>query len=114
MGSSLSDLRGCPDGVRQEMGQALFEAQCGLEGTSAKALKGFAGRGVLELVERHDGDTYRAAYTVRLAGAVYVLHAFQKKAKKGIKTPQKEIDLIKQRLKLAEEDHQLRQKEGKL
>lgn len=111
--SSLNDLRGFPDSVRQEMGQALFEAQCGFEGTSAKALKGFGGRGVLELIERHDGDTYRAAYTVRLAGSVYLLHAFQKKAKKGIATPKKDIDLIKQRLKLAEEDHQQRQKEGK-
>lgn len=110
--SSKNDLRSFPNPVRQDMGQALYEAQCGLEGTSAKALKGFGGRGILELVERHDGDTYRAVYTVRLAGRVYVLHAFQKKSKKGIATPKKETDLIKQRLRLAEEDHQRREKEG--
>ena len=97
--------------MRQEFGQSLFEAQCGLEARSAKALKGFGGRGVLELVENHDGDAYRAVYTVRLEGVVYVLHAFQKKSKAGIATPKKEIELIKRRLKLAEEDFKRRQKE---
>lgn len=110
--SSREDMRGFPDVVRQDMGQALFDAQCGLESKTAKALKGFKGRGILELVENHDGDTYRAVYTVRLAGSVYVLHAFQKKSKKGIATPKKEIDLVKQRLKLAEDHHQQSQKEG--
>jgi phage-related protein len=60
---------------------------------------------VLEVVEDHDGNIYRAAYTVRLAGRVYVLHAFQKKSKSGIKTPKAEIDLVKARLKRAEEYH---------
>jgi phage-related protein len=71
----------------------------------AKPLRGFGGAGVLEVVEDHDGDTYRAVYTVRLAGRVYVLHAFQKKSKSGIATPRAEINLIKARLKRAEELH---------
>jgi phage-related protein len=68
-------------------------------------LKGFGGAGVLEVVDDFDGDTYRAVYTVRFAGVVYVLHAFQKKAKRGIATPKREIDLIEQRLKRAREDY---------
>ena len=68
-------------------------------------MKGHRGAGVLEIVENHDGDTYRAVYTVRLAGVVYVLHAFQKKSKRKIATPQRELDLITQRLKVAEEHH---------
>jgi phage-related protein len=70
---------------------------------SAKPLAGFGGAAVLEIVENYDGDTYRSVYTVRFADAVYVLHAFQKKSKPGIKTPKHEIDPIKQRLKAAEE-----------
>jgi phage-related protein len=68
-------------------------------------LKGFGGAGVLEVVDDFDGDAYRAVYTVRFAGVVYVLHAFQKKAKHGIATPKREIDLIEQRLKRAKEDY---------
>ncbi len=71
-------------------------------------MKGFGGAGALELVEDHDGNTYRAVYTVKFAGAVYVLHAFQKKSKKGIKTPMAEMNLIRQRLKVAEEHHEER------
>jgi phage-related protein len=81
------------------------DAQLGLEHPAAKALKGFGGRGVLEIVDDFDGDTYRAVYTVKFAGIVYVLHALQKKSKKGIATPQREIDLIKARLKRAEEHY---------
>jgi Phage derived protein Gp49-like (DUF891) len=62
-------------------------------------------RGVLEVIARHDGDTFRAVYTVRFADAVYVLHVLQKKSKRGIATPKKELDLIRQRLKLAEQEH---------
>ena len=87
------------------MGQAIDDAQLGGEHPAAKALKGFGGRGVLEIVDDFDGDTYRAVYTVKFAGVVYVLHAFQKKSKKGIATPQREIDLIKARLKRAEEHY---------
>lgn len=72
---------------------------------SAKPLKGFGGANVVELVDDHQGDTYRAVYTVKFESAIYVLHAFQKKSKQGIKTPQADIDLVKRRLKAAEEDH---------
>ncbi len=87
------------------MGYALHFAQAGDKHPSAKPLKGFRGAGVLEVVEDYDGNTYRAVYTVRLAGGVYVLHAFQKKSKKGTVTPKRELDLIRTRLKLAEEDY---------
>jgi phage-related protein len=104
IGSSRDDLRQFPREVRRVMGQAIDDAQHGGEHPAVKALKGFGGRGVLEIVDDFDGDTYRAVYTVKFAGVVYVLHAFQKKSKKGIATPQREIDLIKARLKRAE-DH---------
>lgn len=87
------------------MGQAIDDAEHGGEHPSAKALKGFGGRGVLEIVDHFDGNTYRAVYTVKFAGVIYVLHAFQKKSKKGISTPQRDIDLIKARLKRAEEHY---------
>ena len=80
-------------------------AQHGGKHTDAKPLHGFGGAGVLEIIEDHHGDTYRAVYTVRLAGRVYVLHAFQKKSKAGIQTPKAEINLIKSRLKRAEDEH---------
>ena len=112
IGSSRSDLRAFPQGVRRVMGQAIEDAQCGEESLAAKALKGFAGRGVLEVVDDFDGDTYRAVYTVRFAGVVYVLHAFQKKSKKGIATPRHEIDLVKSRLKRAEEHYRMNYVKG--
>ena len=102
IGSSRDDLRAFPGEVRRVMGIALDDAQNGDEHPRAKALRGFGGRSVLEIVDDEDGDTYRAVYTVRFAGAIYVLHAFQKKAKKGIATPQHEIAVIKARLKAAE------------
>ncbi len=111
VGSSLKDLRTFPDEVRDVMGFALYLAQIGDKHDAAKPLKGFGGAGVLEVVEDHDGDTFRAVYTVRLATAVYVLHAFQKKSKSGVKTPQRDVDLIKRRIKAAEDMH--KQKEGK-
>src|SRR5271163_190357 len=98
VGASRHELRAFPDDVKGSMGHALHVAQCGVETDSAKSLKGFGGRGILEIVEDFDGDAYRAVYTVRFAGAIYVLHAFQKKSKKGIATPQHTIDLIKSRL----------------
>jgi phage-related protein len=102
IGSSLDDLRELPDDVQDSFGYALYLAQAGEKHASAKPLKGFKGAGVLEVVENHDGETYRAVYTVRLASAVYVLHVFQKKSKRGIATPKADIDLIRQRLKTAE------------
>ena len=105
VGSSLKDLREFPDEVKNEMGFALYEAQCGLKPAAAKPLKGFGGSGVLEIVSDYQTDTYRAVYTVRLEERVYVLHAFQKKSKKGIATPKADIELIKRRLRQAEELH---------
>ena len=113
--SSLADLRGFPDAVKQTMGVALFQAQLGGKHIQAKPLKGFKGGGVLEVVEDFDGKTYRTMYTVRYADAVYVLHAFQKKSKKGIATPKHEMDLVRARLLMAEELHRAKtsQKKGK-
>src|SRR4051794_32165104 len=114
MGSSLDDLREFPAEVRRVMGQALDDAQRGEEHPRAKALQGFGGRGVLEVVDDHDGDTFRAVYTVKFAGVVYVLHAFQKKSKKGIASPKRDIELIKSRLRDAEELHRTRaEQEGR-
>ena len=111
MGSSRKDLKEFPTAVRQTMGFALWQAQLGGKHRDAKVLKGFGGAGVLEVVEDHDGDTYRAVYTVKFAGAVYVLHAFQKKSKKGIKTPAAEMNVVRRRLKAAEEHHEERRAE---
>ena len=112
VGASRRELKALPDDVRGEIGHALHEAQCGGEPASAKALKGFGGRGVLELIEDFDGNTYRAIYTVRFAEVIYMLHAFQKKSKVGIATPKAEIDLIKTRLRAAEADYKARFKTG--
>ena len=84
------------------MGQALNDAQHGGKHPRAKPLRGFSGASVLEVVDDFEGDTFRTVYTVKFSGIVYVLHAFQKKSKRGNETPAKEIVLIKQRLKTAE------------
>jgi phage-related protein len=103
VGSSRSDLRTFPTDVKTDVGFALWVAQQGGRPAQAKPLKGVVpGAGVLEIVERHGGDAYRVVYTVRFEEAVYVLHAFQKKSKRGIKTPQHDIDLIGERFKAAE------------
>lgn len=88
------------------MGFAINDAQNGDEHPRAKALKGFGGRSVLEVVDDEDGDTFRAVYTVRFAGVIYVLHAFQKKSKRGIETPKHDIQVIQARLKAAEAHYQ--------
>jgi phage-related protein len=103
--SSRKDLKRFPKPVRQTVGQALFDAQTGKKHPDAKPLKGFGGAGVLEIVEDHDGNTYRAVYTVKFAGVVYVLHAFQKQSKSGKKTPAPEIAKVRARLKEAEKHH---------
>lgn len=113
VGSSLEDLRGFPREVREDIGYALFEAQQGGKSGSAKPLKGFGGASVLEILEDHRGDTYRAVYTVRFSEVIYVLHCFQKKSKHGIKTPKQVLELIRQRLKAAEEDHRMYYQEGR-
>ena len=103
VGSSLDDLRAFPVEVRRTMGYALHLAQIWGKHPKAKPLKGFAGAGVLEVAEDRDGDTYRAVYTLTLPEAVYVLHAFQKKSKRGIAPPKQDMDLIRRRLNRARE-----------
>lgn len=103
IGSSLNDLKSFPDQVQQAFGFGLYQVQAGEVPGSAKPLKGNLS-GVYELRENHDGDTYRAVYIAKLKDKIYVLHCFQKKSKSGISTPQKDLDLIEKRLKLAIED----------
>ncbi len=110
LGSSREDLRDFPEEVKQDIGYALYEAQRGEKPAAAKPLKGFSGAGVLEIVENFSSGTYRAVYTVRFQKVIYVLHCFQKKSKRGIKTPQQDIDLIQQRLRVAEEDYNTKYK----
>jgi phage-related protein len=105
IGSSLLDLKEFPTEVQSDLGYALYFAQTNLKHPRAKPLKGFKGASVLEIVEDYDGDTYRAVYTVKLAGVVYVLHVFQKKSKHGIATPKQDLELIEKRLQLALEFH---------
>jgi len=97
-GSSKKDLKEFPIPVQKDMGVALFVAQLGRTPGSAKPWKGL-GSGVFELIEDHRGDTFRAVYVVRFRGAVHVLHAFQKKSRSGIATPQPDVKLIEKRLK---------------
>lgn len=105
VGSSRKDIRKLPKEVKVVFGQALLDAQTGRKHPDAKPLKGFGGAGVLEVVEDNKGSTYRAVYTVKFTGIVYVLHVFQKKSKTGIKTPAEELDKIRVRLKEAERDY---------
>ena len=103
--SSRDDLRSFPDEVQKTVGYALYLAQLGGKAPEAHPMRGFGGASVVEIVEDFEGDTYRAVYTVKFAGVVYVLHAFQKKSKKGRKTPRHDLDLIRARLALAERIH---------
>lgn len=102
---SKDDLRAFPEEVKDVMGFALYQAQKGGKHVAAKPLKSFGGAGVLEIVDSHEGNTFRVVYTIKFAGVVYVLDAFQKKSKKGAKTPKSDIDRIKKRLKAAEEHY---------
>jgi phage-related protein len=103
MGSSKKDLLALPEEVVDVFGYALYQAQIGKKHEQAKPLKGFGSAGVLEVVEDWQGNTYRAVYTVRFACGVFVLHVFQKKARRGIATPKADLDLIRKRLKAAEQ-----------
>src|SRR5215813_14707048 len=109
IGLSRKDLRAMPQQVRRDIGQALYTAQQGETDPSAKPLKGFGGSRVMEIVERHRTDTYRAVYTAHFAEAIYVLHVFQKKSKHGIAMPKPDMDLIRRRYAEAERRHQERQ-----
>jgi phage-related protein len=99
-----------PEQVRRDIGQALYTAQQGLTDPAAKALKGFGGTRVMEIVERHRGDAYRAIYTAHFENAVYVLHVFQKKSKSGIATPKHETDVIRKRCAEAAQHYKQRRK----
>ncbi len=93
------------------VGQALYHAQLGSKHLSAKPLKGFHGVAVMEIVADAEGDAYRTVYTVQFSDLIYVLHCFQKKSQRGAKTPQHHIEMIRRRLKIAQEDYAQRQRE---
>jgi phage-related protein len=112
VGSAKRDLLRFPDRVKDEMGIALSVAQFGGKHPKAKPWKG-EGAGLFEVVENCHGDTYRAVYTVRFEGAVYVLHAFQRKSPSGIKTAKADIYLTGQRLNAAREDYEARHGKAK-
>jgi phage-related protein len=105
IGSSEEDLAEFPDEVKRLVGFALRFAQRGAKHPAAEPLKGYTGSSVLEVIKPFDGNTFRAIYTVRLEGRIYVLHCFQKKAHSGIATPKKEMDILHGRLKQAEQLH---------
>lgn len=107
MGSAKRDLDAMPEEVKDVFGHAIDLAQAGGRHQDAKPLSGFGSAGVLEVVEDFRGDAYRAVYTVRFAGWIYVLHCFQKKSRSGIKTPKEDIDLINARLKAARQDYEV-------
>lgn len=102
IGSSHKDLMALPVEIRRAFGFALSLAQSGDQHDDAKVLKGFGGAGVLEVLKSNVGGTYRAVYTVKFKEAVFVLHCFQKKSKKGIATPKEDMDIVHARLKVAE------------
>jgi phage-related protein len=103
IGSSKRDLEALPCAVEDTFGYAIYLAQTGRMHCQAKALKGFGSAGVLEVVEDWNRNAYRAIYTVRFSAAIFVLHVFRKKAKSGIETPKSDIDVIRKRLKAAED-----------
>jgi phage-related protein len=102
LGSSKDVLRSFPKPVRRKLGQSLWEAPLGHFPYGAKPLQRFGGASVVEMLADHDGNAYRAVYTVRFADFIYILHVFQKKSKKGAKTPPNVVELIRRRLKIAE------------
>ena len=104
VGSSKRDYADFPEAVHDDMGYMLHKVQMGLHPHGAKPLKGY--RGILELASDYQGDTYRTLYAVCLGNAVYVLHAFQKKSKVGIKTPKQHLDLARNRFRMARQHHQ--------
>lgn len=109
VGSSRKDLRAFPRQVRSDIGQAIYAAQMGDTDPAAKPLKGFGGTRVMEIVDRHDANTYRAVYTAQFSGVIYVPHGFQKKSKRGIATPRADIELVRRRLAEAGQMHRERQ-----
>jgi phage-related protein len=112
VGSTKRDLLAFPEPVKDDIGIALSVAQFGGKHPKAKPWRG-EGPGVFELVEDHRGDAYRALYTVRFEGAVYVLHAFQKKSPAGVRTSRPDAELIAQRLQAAKQDYEVRHGQAK-
>jgi len=106
IGSSKRDLDAMPEDVKDVFGHAIDLAQSGGKHQDAKTMSGFGSAGILEIVEDFRGNTFRAVYTVKFAGWVYVLHCFQKKSKSGIKTPKEDMHLINLRLKAARQDYE--------
>lgn len=106
IGSSKRDLDAMPEDVKDVFGHAIDLAQAGGKHQDAKTMSGFGSAGILEIVEDFRGNTFRAVYTVKFAGWVYVLHCFQKKSKSGIKTPKEDMHLINLRLKAARQDYE--------
>lgn len=102
MGSSRKDLSAFPDQVKQDVGHALFVAQEGGRAPKVKTLQGFGGSGVVEIVDDHDGDTFRCVYTTRINDVIVVLHAFQKKSRRGSETARHDVELIRMRMKTAQ------------
>jgi phage-related protein len=107
VGSAKRDLDGMPEEVKDVFGHAIDLAQTGGKHPDTKVMTGFGSAGVLEVVENHQGDTFRAVYTVKFPGWVYVLHCFQKKSKSGIATPKPDLDLINTRMKAAKHDFEV-------
>lgn len=108
------DLKKMPDEVQDDFGFGLYQAEKGEYPNSAKTLSGFGSANVIELKNHHNGDAFRAVYTVQFEDVIFVLHAFQKKSKKDSETPKQEIDLIKSRLKIAEQMYkEMKDKRGK-
>jgi phage-related protein len=108
VGSSKADLKRFPELVQKHIGFALKMAQTGDKHPDAKPLRGFGGASVVEVIEDFDRNTYRAVYTVRFPEAIYVLHCFQKKSRRGIATDRRDVELIKDRLARAEDLHRQR------
>ncbi len=106
VGSAKRDLDAMPEDVKDVFGHAIDLAQAGGKHPDAKPLGGFGSAGVLEVVEDFRTNTYRAVYTIKFGGWIYVLHCFQKKSKSGIKTPKEDMDLISTRLKAARQDYE--------
>jgi phage-related protein len=106
VGSSKKELKEFPGEVVDDIGFALETVQRGQKPVDSKVLQGFGGAGVLEIVADFHTDTFRAVYTVKFAGRIYVLHCFQKKSTHGRKTPKQHLDQIERRLKLAKEIHE--------
>src|SRR5271166_4818601 len=103
MGDSRRKLQSFPEDVKDDVGTALFWAQTGTKHPNAKPLLGLGGAHTLEIVENAQGNTYRVVFTVRHSARIYVLHCFQKKSRRGNQTPKHEIDLVKERLKQADQ-----------